>query len=257
MLNYMRSECYRLKKDKGFYKAVVILGGLVLAMNVVLALAGNYLPGFRYGTVRFSLNMYTSGMFFTVILGAVVPACLFWEDRKNGVLKNAISYGISREKLFVGKCIVAFYFTFLTLCAVLAIYAVSAWLLLDHQEWEPLKELLMGVVASLPSGIGSLIFSILLGCIFQKEMTSVIIWISVYYVIPMVFFLVGMKIELLAKVFRWMPYCFLGTEAMVSMNAYQCPWDTAGGLGRCLLSGFIGIVIFILIGCRKFRKQEL
>lgn len=257
MLNYMKSECYRTIKGKGFYTAIVILGGMVLAMNVILALSGHYIPGFAYGTFRFSLNMYTEYMFWTVVLGAVVPACLFFDDRRNGVLKNAVSYGIAREKLFLGKCIVAFFFTFLVLCAVLAVYVGSAYLLLKNPEWEPLREMLMGVVSALPSAAASLVFSMLLGCIFQKDMTAVLVWVSVYYLIPMAFFIVGMKFDLFARIFRWMPYSFLSVESLVTMGDYQCLWDTADGLFRCQLSGFAGILIFLVLGIWRFPKTEL
>lgn len=257
MLNYMKSECYRTVKGKGFYTAIAVLGGMVLAMNVILALAGRYLPDFPYGTFRFSLNMYTGSVFLTVILGAVVPACLFFDDRRNGVLKNAVSYGIAREKLFLGKCIVAFFFTLLILCAVLVIYIGSAYLFLKNPEWEPLREMLMGVVSALPSAAASLVLCMLLGCIFQKDMTAVIVWVSVYYLIPMAFFLAGMKIDWFSRIFKWMPYGFLRMEALVTMRDYQCLWDTASGFLRCQLSGFVGILLFLMIGFWKFPKREL
>lgn len=257
MMNYIKSECYRTIKGKGFYTAIAVLSGLVLFMNVVLAVSNRYIEGFRYGTFRFSLNMYTGSSFCMVLLGAVIPACLFWDDRRNGVMKNVISYGIAREKMFLGKCIVAFGFTALILCAVLAVYISSAYLLLENPEWEPLREMFMGVAASLPSAMASLVFCIFLGCVFQKEMTAVIVWATVYYLIPMGFFFAGLKVEVFAKILSWMPYGFLRTEAFVSMNSYYCLWDTAAGFAKCMISGAAGIVIFLVVGIWKVRRQEL
>lgn len=257
MLNYMKSECYRTLHGKGFYMAIGLLGGMVLCMNVILALSQHYLEGFLYGTFRFSLNMYTGAIFWMIVLGAVVPACLFWDDRRNGVMKNAIAYGIAREKMFLGKCIVAFGFTALVLCAVLAVYISSAYLLLANPEWEPLREMLMGVCACLPSAMASLVFSIMLGCICQKEMTSVLVWVIVYYLIPMGFFLAGLKFDIFARISRWMPYGFLTTEAIVYMNRYDCLWDTAAGFAKCMVSGAVGMAVFLIAGIWKFRKQEL
>lgn len=256
MLNYMKSECYRTLRGKGLYTAIALLGGLVLCMNVILAVSRNYIEGFLYGTFRFSLNTYTGSIFCMIVLGAVVPACLFWDDRRSGVMKNAISYGVAREKMFLGKCIVAFGFTFLVLCAVLAVYISSAYLLLDHPEWEPLREMLMGVAAVLPSAAASLVFSIMLGCVCQKEMTSVLVWAVVYYLIPMAFLFASLKFDVFARIMRWIPYGFLQTEALVSMNSYYCLWDTAAGFTRCIVSGVVGIVIFLAVGIWKIRKQE-
>lgn len=257
MLNYMKSEYYRISRGKGLYMTIAILTGAVILMNIVLALGQRYIPDFRYGTVRFSLNTYTSMIYCIVVMGAVVSGCLFIDDRRNGVLKNIVSYGISREKILIGKCIVAFGFAFFIMCAVLAIYVGSSYLLLENREWLPLRELLMGTAASLPSAAASLIFMMTLGLLYQKEMTAVLWWAVIYYLVPMVCFLIGLKFDLFARIASWMPYNFLRIEAIVTYHEYHCLWDTSSGLARCILSGVIGIVLFSIFGIWRFGKQEL
>lgn len=256
MLNYMRSECYRTLKGKNFYFATAILSGLVLFLNVVLTIASHNIPNFRYGSFRFFLNMYTGSIYCLVVLGACIAGWLFWDDRKNGVLKNVVSYGISREKMFLGKCIVAFGFTFLMLCIVMAVYVGSAYLLRPDPEWIALREMLTGTAAVLPSAAASLIFAIVLGILFQKDLTAVMIWAVVYYVIPMALFFVGLKVEFVGKIVEWMPYGFTQMDAIVTYSDYYCLWDTAAGFSRCMISGFAGIVIFLALGIWRIRKQE-
>lgn len=256
MLNYIKSECYRAIHAKGVYMAIGIMAAMVLAMNIVLALGGQYIPDFRYGSFRFSLNTLTAAIYSVVLLGAVVPGCIFMDDRRNGVLKNAVAYGISREKIFVGKCLVAFLFTFFILCAVEIVYVGSAWVLLDDPEWVPLREMLMGIGAALPSAAASLIFMMLLGILFEKEMAAAIWWAAFYYLIPMAFSLVGLKLEAFAKIASWMPYTFLRMEAIVSYSDYHCLWDTPAGLTKCIVSGVIGCAVFLGFGIWKVKKQE-
>lgn len=256
MLNYIKSECYRTLHSKGLYIALAILSGAVLFMNIALALGGQYIPDFKYATFRFSLNNYTAMTYSMVVLGAVVPGSLFLDDRRNGVMKTTISYGISREKIFIGKCIVAFLFTFLIFCIVLPVYVGSAYLLLENPEWLPLREMLTGAAASLPSAAASLVFIMLLGSLYEKEMTAVLWWAVFYYIIPMLCFLAGLKIDLFAKLSAWTPYNFLRNEALVSMSGYQCLWDTPDGFAKCMVSGFAGIAIFTVFGIWRFRKQE-
>lgn len=256
MLNYIKSECYRTVKGRGLYLAMGILSGLVLVMNFGLASVSHFDPVFRYGTFRYSLNNYTGVSYCLLVLGAVVPGCLFIDDRRNGVMKNVISYGISREKIFIGKCLTAFFFTFLILLEVMAVYVGSAYLLLDNPEWVPLREMLMGTAAVLPSAVSSLIFMMLLGSLYQKEMTATVWWVVVYYLIPAVSALIGMKFRLIAKIASWMPYVFLSTEAEVYYSSYECLWDTPAGFTKCMISGMAGIVIFTAFGIWRFRKQE-
>ena len=257
MLNYIKSECYRTGRGKGLYQAMAILAGMVLAMNGILAAAQRYLPDFRYGTFRFSLNTYTSMIYVLVLCGAIIPGCLFTDDRRNGVLKNAIAYGISRDKIFLGKCTVAFLFTFLILCTTLFIYVGSAWALLENPEWLPVREMLMGTAAALPSAVSSLVFLILLGLLYEKETTAGLLWTTVYYLLPLACNIAGWKLDIFARISSWMPYCFLRNEAIVTYHDYQCLWDTASGFVKCMISGFAGTAFFLIWGLWRFRRQEV
>ena len=116
--------------------------------------------------------------------------------------------------------------------------------------------MLTGTAAVLPSAATSLIFAIVLGILFQKDLTAVMIWAVVYYVIPMALFFVGLKVEFVGKIVEWMPYGFLQMEAIVTYSDYYCLWDTAAGFSRCMISGFAGIVIFLALGIWRIRKQE-
>lgn len=256
MLNYIKSECYRTIHGKGLYTAAAILSGFVLFMNIALALSSRYIPDFRYGTFRFSLNTYTSMIYVVVLLGAIVPGCLFLDDRRNGVMKNTIAYGVSRDKIFVGKCIVAFLFTLLVLCVVLPVYIGSAYLLLSSPEWAPLREMLLGTVAALPSAAASLVLIMLLGSLYEKEMVAAIWWAVFYYLIPILCFVAGLKLDVFARISSWMPYDFLRNEVLVSMTSYQCLWNTPEGFAKCITAGVAGIILFLCWGIYRFRRQE-
>lgn len=60
MMNYIKSECYRVVHTKTFYIVMAVLSGLVLLMNTVNSISGHLIPDFRYDTFRFSLNSFTS-----------------------------------------------------------------------------------------------------------------------------------------------------------------------------------------------------
>lgn len=258
MLNYIKSESYRMRTQKGFFIIVGVLCGLVLAMNLVIFGFDKFTPDFPYGTVRFSLNCFT-GMIghLMIVLGAVVPGCVFIEDRKNGVLKTAVASGLSREKILFGKCIAAFFYTFLVLCIVLAVYVGSAFLLLREPEWVPLREMLTGIAAVLPIATGSMISMLVLGILFRNEITVSLIWAMIWFGIPQITFLLGLKIDVFARITAWMPESFLKNEAIVHFSSYDCLWDTAQGFAKCTVAGVIGIAVFLVFGVWRYRKLEL
>lgn len=257
MMNYIRSECYRIKVSKGIWIAIGILSSIVLAMNVVLALSGRSIPDFQYDTVRFSLNTFTAQIYNVVIFGAVVPGCMFMEDRKNGIFKNAVAYGISREKIFIGKCIVAFFYAFLVMCAVFAIYVGSAFALLREPEWLPLRQMITGIAASLPSATASMICTLIFGILCRSELVASLLWMVVYYIGPTIISIIGMKVELFEKLAGWLPYGFLRNEVVVTYSEYSCLWDVPQGFARCMAAGFLGIAIFLAAGVWTSRKLEV
>lgn len=255
MRNYMKSEWYRVTRGKGFYLAFAVMAGLVLGLNLVLAVMMMGDPQYKYATVRFSLNTFTAQGFLVIAMGAVIPGVLTIDDRRNGVLKNAAGYGISREKILMGKCVVSFLLSFVLLLGVLAVYVGSAFLLLREPEWLPLQEMLLCILSNLPSAVGSLILMQVLGILCKKEMTTVLIWTVVYYIVPTVFRLAGFQYPLLKNVADWMPYNVLN-PVMVTFSEYHCIWDTPEGFGKLMLMGAAAIVIFLGFGLWRIRKQE-
>lgn len=257
MTNYIKSEWYRILHGKELYVTTAVMSGIVLLMNLVLFLFNQMTSEFRYGTVRFSLNTFTAVPFIMIVMGAIVAGCLLIDDRRNGVLRNAIAYGISRTSILIGKCIIGALTALIIMAVVLAVYVGSAYLLLDNPEWLPLREMLSAIGASLLCAVASLVLTLVLGSLLQKEMHVVLWWFAVFYCIPLVTFLIGLKVEPVGKISQWMPYNFLRNEVLVNMSSYQCLWDTPEGLAKCLIAGAVGIIIFLIFGIWRFNKQEL
>lgn len=257
MLNYIRSECYRITHSRSFYTCTGILCGIVLLMHAALMIGAALTPDFKYNTFRFSLNNFTGQPFIMVILSVSIAGTLFNEDRKSGILKTTIAYGISRETILIGKCIVSLLTSLLLLLIVLVFYVVCAYITMPAPEPEPLRQMLLAIAASLPSAIASLIFGNVIFMLCRKEMTAVLWWILLFYGIPMTCFFIGLKFELFERISEWMPYIFLRMGAGVSMNTYNSIWNTAGGMLHCIAAGTIGSVIFLIWGILRLRRLEV
>ena len=107
MINYIRSESYRILHTKEIYLFNLLLTAGVLALNGGIHVAAATLPNIRYAKVQFVLSFLTGSMDFLFVAGAVMAVLLFSGERRNGVMKNAVAYGMSRSSLFFGKCIVS------------------------------------------------------------------------------------------------------------------------------------------------------
>lgn len=257
MLNYMKSEWYKTIHGKGFYIAGGVMCGLVLLMNLILWGSNHFITDFPYGTFRFSLNTFTAQPIWMIALGSVIAGVLFIDDRKSGIIKNAVAYGIPREQILIGKWLVSLASSLILMCVVFAVYVGSAYILLEKPEFEPFRQMVMAMISALPFSIAAMMLMNCLGVMIEKETIAMLWWMAVIYFIPMAVDILGLYFKGIQRISRWLPYTFLRREVLVTMGEYQCLWDTPEGLLKCMVTGVIGIAVFGVWGIIKFRRQQM
>lgn len=257
MLNYMKSEWYKTIHGKGFYIAGGVMCGLVLLMNLILWGSNHFITNFPYGTFRFSLNTFTAQPIWMIALGSVIAGVLFIDDRKSGIIKNAVAYGIPREQILIGKWLVSLASSLILMCVVFAVYVGSAYVLLEKPEFEPFRQMVMAMISTLPFSIAAMMLMNCLGVMIEKETIAMLWWMAVIYFIPMAVDILGLYFKGIQRISRWLPYTFLRREVLVTMGEYQCLWDTPEGLLKCMVTGVIGIAAFGVWGIIKFRRQQM
>ncbi len=257
MLNYIKSEFYRIRHTKAVYISTAILCVLVVLFNGAMAFLNHVDPTFHYGTFRFSLNMFTGAPMTYMYIAGFVGFLLFLEDKRGGALYHTIAYGMPREKIILGKGIVGLVTAFCMMVVVLVFYVGSAWLLLKNRELLPLQELLCEIVFLLPTAVAVMLLGIVLGMIMQKEFNIVWNWLLVVALIPNVIYILGLKFEAVYRISKWIPMVYFKREIAVYLNRYECIWHTPEGIMRCLVSGFAAIVCVLVFGILKLKKQDL
>lgn len=257
MINYIRSEFYRILHTKEIYLFNLLLTAGVLALNGGIHAAAATLPNIRYANVKFVLSFLTGSMDFLFIAGAVLAVLLFSGDRKNGVMKNAVAYGMSRTSLFFGKCIVSFVMALASMVLLTAVYIVSAILLLEGPAQPYVELMLEGIAANLPFAAATLILAVAFIQFFEKELIVGLAWMAVIYLIPSICYSTGFQFKTMAEIAVWMPRNYLMTEVTAGMNGYACLWSEPEGAAKCVIAGVIGIVVFLSLGILINRRKEI
>ena len=257
MINYIRSEFYRILHTKEIYLFNLLLTAGVLALNGGIHAAAATLPNIRYANVKFVLSFLTGSMDFLFIAGAVLAVLLFSGDRKNGVMKNAVAYGMSRTSLFFGKCIVSFVMALASMVLLTAVYIVSAILLLEGPAQPYVELMLEGIAANLPFAAAALILAVAFIQFFEKELIVGLAWMAVIYLIPSICYSTGFQFKTMAEIAAWMPRNYLMTEVTAGMNGYACLWSEPEGAAKCVIAGVIGIVVFLSLGVLINRRKEI
>lgn len=258
MLNYIKSEWYRIIHSSTMYVFTAILAGLAFALNAVLWLLNRIDPSFRYGTTAFSLSNLGSMLSLMFYMGVIIVGFLFAGERKSGGLKNTIAFGISREKIFAGKCIVSTGISVCSLIIILAVFMGSAvWLLEPGVEPEAVQITLKGVACLLLMAAASEVLILSLLTVFEKELMAYLVWYLIMEIIPKAFMLIGLKSSLFREIAAWMPCNYLSNEVVINMSGWNCLWETAEGAAKCLISGAIGLLLFLLLGLKLCKRQEV
>ena len=256
MLNYIKSEFYRITRSPGFYVTGAVFTAIPLLLNFLLFGFLMAIPDYRYSTTSFSYsNLVASPMIFCAA-GLVLVYVLYEGHKRSGSLKNIIASGISREKLFMGQLIVTFCAAAAILVLTLAVYILSASLLLPLKGPVTAMDMIRETVAVLPVAVAALIFAMVVVLVFDRASSGILCWICVFMLVPQILYYIGMAVPSVNALAMWLPYNFFSSMA-VNQSICEPIWNTPEGFARCMIAGFLGIVIFTAFGLLSIRKKEL
>ncbi len=133
MRNYLAAECYKTFRRKYFY----IILAVCLGLEAVLLWGywttwkwGNSNVDF-YSTAIMVPFMLSIGLYATIATGDIV----FSEQYKNNTLKNEVSYGLSRGRIYLGKLLVSTGIAVLAAVVMMGFYLGLCWVLFPIRSW--------------------------------------------------------------------------------------------------------------------------
>ncbi len=258
MLNYLKSELYRAIRSRDFYLITGITSAIILAGNILLFVVASSDADFPYGTVWFSLSNLIASLVFLFLGAGLMVAFLYADDKKNGIFKNAVTQGISRTQLFLGKIFVCIILGLLSMAFILLVYIVSATVLLEGPASVPIQYLLQGVGAALPSVIATIILGAACVTVLNNTTSAIVLWGAIVFGIPLALSAIGQRFDLVADIASWLPSNFLAHEVVINMSGQaDFLWNNPFGLMKCMVAGFASILIFLGIGIWRARKVEV
>lgn len=256
MMNYIKSELYRISITKPFHFFVDGCTALLVAMNVLLRVLKHYYPDFRYATTGYVFSVLTNSFSVVLILTLFVGNMVFADENKNRTWLNSIAAGYSRRELFLGKLIAGMIVSLISLVFALTVFVGSAYLLLENSGTAVLSDLLRGILLNLPVFAAGEIGVYALLSIMPTKDAGMWAWICIIMVFPTVCGMLGMKFEIFSTIKAW---CLTSVASAVRVTETGMPvmaYLTREGMTRCLVSGFVGIGIFLALGLAGISRKE-
>lgn len=258
MLNYIRAEFYKVLRRSYVWvtlSVVLALEALLIAGFVFMNANGGYED---FCTGAFVVVMTLSfGFYATLLTGDMV----FAGQYKHSTLKNEVSFGLSRARIYLGKLIAQTVLSVLFCAVVLIFYLGLCWLLLYHDPETDaviLRQLGYCLAVSFPLWIGVQAMVCAMMFLIRSELGGAFAAVGIIAVLPYAVYFtsiivggvgVGPLSGGLMAVYDHMP------TIMVS-RARDLVGDWAW-CGRAWIVGAVWCAAFTALGLLGFRRKEI
>lgn len=244
----MKSENYRFLRKKGLYITSVIGLMLITAAAIVLYLSGEYERDFPYATSLFFYANVIGSNILILIIAFLFNSALTGRDMS--VVKQSISFGVSRSTIFWSKLILTLSY-FLLLCVIGLLLMIGLGETLLESEEQSIRNFLTASFNMLP---------IVLSGFFMIHMLKMLRVGDVYIIVMLLVFFVfsGDLLRMLLRpitgldgLYKYAPDSLLN-ENLMSFMDHEAQFDF-----RYWVVGIVISVISLLIGAKRFAKQNI
>ncbi|MHA6260083.1 ABC transporter permease [Sporosarcina sp. CAU 1771] len=249
MINYLKSEQYRLLRKNSLHITSLVCLLLIIAAATVLYLVQKSDPNFPYATSRFFYSNIVGSGGLVILVSYLFNSSLTGKD--TALLKNAVSFGIARNTIFWSKLI-------LTLCYFIIISILGVGLMIGLGETlmaatdpQSVNDFLIALVNMLPIVLSAFFF------IHSSKMIK----LSDAYIFILVLFIFMFSGDVLRILFRSFAslqdvYKY-APDSLLNENLFNFMNQTVQFGFEYWITGGLLSLIALRIGVTKFAKQTI
>ncbi|UBH15091.1 ABC transporter permease [Macrococcus armenti] len=177
MINYMRSEAYKLLRTKGIYITYTICISLLILAALTLYYFGHRGDYFPYYRADFYYNNVFGFWLLIAMIGAMINSFLTNKESKR-VAKQSISFGIHRKTIFFGKYLVSL-IAYTILCIIGLIVMLICGQLLLPEDSRAVQEFLLSLINFSPIILGAFSLAHAINIMMYKESVAVTVTVFI------------------------------------------------------------------------------
>ena len=259
MLNYIQAEFYKLLRRKYTY----------ITLGVFLLLEGLLVASFVFHNAHSTPTPFGGAAPIIVELGTIgFCVCLLTADivfagqYKNSTLKNEVSFGLSRTRIYLGKFIAQTLLSILYLVAMMAFYLGACAIVLPlepgaaafYSAPEALAIVGYFLAAGVPLWIGAQAAACMCQFLLQGEMTSSFLYVGIVFMLESILQVIGALSggrvwDILSKICAYLPQHMLETARSVVGDPVF--------LGKAWFVGLFWVAASTAIGLYVFNRKEI
>ncbi len=242
MLKLIKADLYKSFHRMYLYVFMGVMAALTVLYNVILASAGAHRED-SFGSV---LTLLMIPLFLVVMFADIVTA----EENKEHTLKNTISFGTSRSKLYIAKNISAIIIATVVAAVTLGAFFISGFLLLKPgKDYTPafLSDFALRIAIALLLYVAGIALGTLLATVIKRNALFAFAYPGLL-VIPVLIFKL---LTLVSPVFAYAKYAMLLTQTTILAQA------TPAQMLTTVWIALAHIAVFEILGLILFKRQEI
>ncbi len=250
MRNYLTAECSKAFRRFYFHMAlaVTLLGVAALVFSFWLSFHWGNIGMTFQSTAQMVALILSVGLYATLITGDIV----FSDQYKNNTLKNEVSYGVPRARIYLGKLLVATLVAVAACVVLLGVYVGLCWMLFPHGEEDGLVWQILGycLAGAFPLWLGAQ--GLVMACYFliNSNTAAAFTSVGIMAVVPTVFQVLGLVVHPVFEVIRQFTLPFM----VENLRNTLFDW---GYVGLCWVVGLAWLTVSTLVGLAAFQKKEI
>ncbi len=248
MINYLKSEQYRLLRKTGFYLTGAIGLLLIVAAALVLYAIDQADPNFPYARNDFFYaNVISSGILI-IIVGFLYNIMLTGKDMT--LIKQSISFGVSRTTIFWSKFILTLS-AFLLICVVgigLTI-VLGEKLMTSEEQW--IGKYLIAIVNMIPLVLSGFSLIHTMKLLKVGEVYIIIVLLFTYVISGDMLRLLFRPIAGLNELYHYAPDTLLNENLMNYMD------ETVQFGYHYWVTGLVITAVALFIGVKRFASTNI
>jgi ABC-2 type transport system permease protein len=253
MLNYIKSELYRTTHRKYPYVLVGSLSLICILVNVLAVLLMKEYP--QNTRVSISDMLMISTGLFTMIYYAVlmIVDIVFSDEHKHQTLKNTVSFGINRTKIYLGKFISELIVAIVSLAIVTTVLILSSYIFLGSDgatTVEALKNFGTKLLAVFPLWLTGIAIANLLAFNIKNNNIFAFAYLGVVAVFPGIIKLLGYYKPIFVKIQSYL--VSYNIKFIVAQDRIL-----SEDITKFYVLGIVYITLITVIGIMSFRRTEI
>ncbi len=245
MLDYLNAEFYKVT-----HRRVYLLGmlGFLFGGEALLLFLLRFASGNAQNTVEVAVGILMMALSVGICLALMVCDLVFSDQYKLNTLKNEMSYGLPRARVYFGKLLAAAVTAVVICLLVVAFYLALAWVLfpLEGEPAEILSALGKALVGSLPVWLGALGLGLMLLFITKGSTIATVIFVLIVgpldSVLELLELFVPKLIETIEAIRPWL--LGNGLDGLVMEGTLDFGYTWTLGMAWLLVSTVIGFIAF-------------